>query len=160
MNIPPRTLLVGGVSLLVLSALFSLTLRATYGQRSAYINVRWAPSVDEATRHSVEQRYSLEPVEFREQRTWAYYLNDVSRNNIRALVRDPAVEDTHHIDRARFRLSDAERGNYRTDKPAWIADLLEFGIDAALFAGAAAILLGAFNAWRARRTPAPSPAAA
>ncbi|MBI2189376.1 MAG: hypothetical protein HYU37_19940 [Acidobacteria bacterium] len=152
MTSQPRTLLVGGVVLLALAGALHLTLRLTYGERSAYVHVRWAPSVDEATRTRVERAHSLVPVEFREKRTWGYYLTDLSTDNIRQLVRDPAVEDTHNIDRARFRVqSSAERGDYPRGRPVWMARLLEFLIRVSLLAGAAGVVVGAFRTWRDRR---------
>jgi hypothetical protein len=161
MGLKPRTLIIGGLALLALSAVCYGALRLTYGQRSAYVHVRWAPSVDDAARAQAERDLGLRPVEFREQRTWSYYLSDVSRDNIRRLVTNPAVEDTHYINRSALRLArDAERGEYTTERPGWIADLMEFVVDGALFAGAAALVAGAFNAWRERRAGAAPPAAA
>jgi hypothetical protein len=63
------------------------------------INVRWAPDVSDARRAVAEQQFSLRRGELREGRTWAYDLADISRANIRALVANPAVEDTHYINR-------------------------------------------------------------
>ena len=68
---------------------------------------RWAPTVDDATRLQLEQRYRLARAEPREDRTFGYALTDRSRDNIRSLVLDPAVEDTHEIDRTAFRVGDA-----------------------------------------------------
>ena len=156
MHIRPRLLLLGGIALLALAGAIDIALRTTYGQRSADIHVRWAASVDDARRQDIERTYGLQPIEFREQRTWLYRLTDVSSANIRNLVKDPAVEDTHYLDRRRFTVArTAERGAYRNNRPAWIADLLEFGVDASLLLGAVALLAGIFTGWRSRRTPAP-----
>jgi hypothetical protein len=152
-----RKLLIGGLALLVIAGALFGTLRVMYGQRSALVHVRWAPSADEATQAQVERTHGLKRVEFREQRTWLYSLTDVSSENIRDLVRNPAVEDTHHIDRKKFTLSaDVERGGYTTDNPAWLADIMEFLVDACLAGGVITLVAGAFIAWRdrrARRTP-------
>jgi len=154
----PRALLLGGVALLTLAGILHLTLRLTYGERAAYVHVRWAPTVDDAARAAIERDRKLVPVEFREQRTWGYFLTDLSTANIRELVRHPSVEDTHNIDRARFRVqSAAERGDYTTDRPAWIARLLEFFIRASLLLGAAGALVGGFRTWRDRRPRPGSP---
>lgn len=96
--------LLGGI-LFVLGAGFNIGLRIIYDTRPAYVNVRWAPSVDDEGQQRLEQRYGLITGEFRENRTWGYYLTDLSRTNIEALVRDPMVEDTHHLDRQEFRVS-------------------------------------------------------
>jgi hypothetical protein len=156
-----RKILIGGVALLVLAGVLFGALRVMYGERSALVHVRWAPTVDEATQAQVERTHGLKRVEFREQRTWLYSLTDVSKDNIQALVRNPAVEDTHHIDRRKFTLSpDVERGGYTTDNPAWLADMIEFLLDASLAGGAIALVAGAFIAWRDRRTTRTSSAAA
>jgi hypothetical protein len=156
----PRALLMTGGVLLALAGVLLVTLRLTYGERSAFINVRWAASVDEAARQAAERVHALVPVEFREQRTWLYELTDVSREHVRQLVQDPAVEDTHHVDRARFRIQGtAERGNYPGGGAAWIPRLIEFLVRVSLLLGAAALVVGGYRTWRNRRGPkAPAPA--
>ena len=52
----------------------------------------------------MEQQYALALIEPREDRTYGYALTDRSRENIRTLVLDPAVEDTHQIHRTAFRV--------------------------------------------------------
>jgi hypothetical protein len=77
---------------------------------AASVNVRWQESVADAERSALESRFHLtrgrpvpSPVEGPvEGRTWQYELVDYSRDNIRALVEHPAVEDTHRLDRARY----------------------------------------------------------
>ena len=69
-----------------------------------YIHVRWAPNMDDAARLQLEQRYRLAQAEPRGNRTFGYALTDRSRDNIRNLVLDPAVEDTHEIHRTAFRV--------------------------------------------------------
>jgi hypothetical protein len=96
--------LLGGI-LFALGTASSIALRKIYDTRPAYVNVRWAASVDDERRQQFERRYGLTRSEFRENRTWGYYLTDLSRTNIGALVGDPMVEDTHHIDRQAFRVS-------------------------------------------------------
>lgn len=79
-------------------------LRLTFGDRPVFIHVRWAPNVDEPARQRLERRYNLALAEPREQRTFGYALTDTSRENVRGLVLDPAVEDTHQIHRTAFRV--------------------------------------------------------
>lgn len=92
------------IVLLGLAALVFGTLRMTYGPRPAYVHVRWAETVDDATRQRLERQYNLWEGDLREGRTWAYGLRDLSRANVRALVTDPAVEDTHQIHRTAYRV--------------------------------------------------------
>ena len=85
-----------------------------YGARPALVNVRWASRVGEPERRDLEARYRLTRPVFREGSTWAYYLADPSRRNVRALVTDPGVEDTHYINRLRFTIwREASRDPYR-----------------------------------------------
>jgi hypothetical protein len=156
-----RKLLIGGVVLLALAGALHGTLRAVYGQRAAYVHVRWTPNVDPATQEQVERGHSLARVEFRELRTWLYYLTDVSTENIRSLVGHPAVEDTHYINRTAFHIArTAERGAYMTERSPWLADVIEFIVSAAGLAGAVALAGGAFYVWRDRRGGARPPGAA
>jgi hypothetical protein len=156
-----RGLLIGGIVLLALAGVLYLTLRLTFGERAAYVHVRWKPDVSEAARAEVERSHGLRPVEFREQRTWGYFLSDQSTENIRAIIRHPAVEDTHNVDRdAFFVLDTAERGDYTSGGPAWIARMLEFFGRTSLLVGAGALLVGAFRTWRERGERATSSPAA
>lgn len=151
-----RTLLVGGVVILALAGALYGTLRLTYGQRPAYVHVRWASSVDQGTQEQIERTHSLTRIELREGRTWGYYLTDLSSDNIRSLVSNPAVEDTHNIHRTAFRIwRTAPRGAYTSTRPAWIAASLEFLIRAFLVVGAVALIVGTFRTWRARRVQPP-----
>jgi hypothetical protein len=149
MKSQPRALVAGGAALLLLAGALHLTLRLTYGERTAYVHVRWAPQVDEFARAIIEREHALRPVEFREQRTWGYFLTDLSTDNIRALVQDPSVEDTHNIDRARFRiLGSAERGDYPGGGSAWVPRMLEFFVRVTLLLGLAGVAVGAYRQWR------------
>jgi hypothetical protein len=141
-----RRLLVGGVILWVLAAVAYGTLRLTYGQRPAYVHVRWAATSDAATREQVERAHSLTRGELREGRTWGYSITDLSSQNIRDLVGNPAVEDTHNIHRTGFRIwRTAPRGAYLSSRPAWIAATLEFLFRACLGIGVLALLVGLFQ---------------
>jgi hypothetical protein len=87
----------------------SLAARVASGPRGALVHVRWAASVDASARQKLEARFRLADGEHLEGSTWRYDLVDPSPDTIRALVRHPAVADTHHIDRSRFALDNAER---------------------------------------------------
>ena len=148
-----RRLLIGGVMLWVLAAAAYGTLRVTYGERPAYVHVRWAPTVDAAARERIERDHGLTRGELREGRTWGYFLTDLSSQNIRDLVGLPAVEDTHNIHRTAFRIGrlGVPRGAYLGPRPAWIAATLEFLVPACLAAGALALVAGLFKTWRVHR---------
>jgi hypothetical protein len=83
---------VGGVLIAIL-ALVDVT---TIDPR---VTVRWRAEVGPADRVALERRYGLENGEQIEGTGWRYQLRDRSRDNIGALIRDPAVDDTGYIDR-------------------------------------------------------------
>jgi hypothetical protein len=78
------------------------------------VNVRWADAVSEAERWQLESRLQLYAGEQRDGSTWAYDLGDPSWRGVRRLIGDPAVADTHHVNR-RFGIvaSDAPAGTTR-----------------------------------------------
>jgi hypothetical protein len=95
------------------------TRRAAFGDRPAAIHVRWAPTVNETRRQELERRYRLTAPEPTDGRTFAYALTDLSRANIMALVLDPAVDDTHEINRTSYRVGVfAPRLPYATPYPS------------------------------------------
>lgn len=146
-----RTRLIGGVALVVLSGALYAAHSLMGDQRPAYVHVRWAPSVDPATREQIERAHSLTRPEPIPPRTWAYYLTDVSTENIRRLVGNPAVEDTDSIDRSAFQIVPwAARGPYERRR----AETLDFAARACLFVGLVAIALWGLQAWRDRRAAA------
>ena len=152
MKRPGRTLLVWSAILWALAGAAYGTLRLNYGQRPADVNVRWAATVDAAERAQLELAYHLTRGEQLEGRTWGYSLADVSTVNIRRLVESPTVEDTHQIHRTAFRIwRTATRGPYLTSRPAWIAAVLEFLIQALFVLGALGSVAGLFMTWRERR---------
>jgi hypothetical protein len=70
------------------------------------VHVRWIGGLGEADRVALQDRYALEngaPTD--DESTWRYTLGDRSRDNIRALVEDPAVDDTAYIDREALTVS-------------------------------------------------------
>lgn len=142
MNAPSR-LLVTGLACVAFAAVAYGTVRLTFGPRPVYVNVRWAAGVDEPARQRLERRYGLADGEPREGTTWGYALTDRSRANIRALVGDPAVADTHQIHRTAFRVGYfAQRLPYRTSRP-WIPVTFEVLSLVALALGLVAVGLGA-----------------
>jgi alpha-1,2-glucosyltransferase len=107
-----RFLLAGFLCLAIAAAAYA-TLHLTRGPSPVFIRVRWAPGVEGIARQVAERRYGLSEAEPLEGRTWGYTLSDLSTANVRALVGDPAVEDTQDIDRTAFRASaTAERRPY------------------------------------------------
>ena len=74
------------------------------------IQVRWMPAAD-MERRQLETRYRLHEGVARgdpADRTWLYEIRDVSRENLRALIDDPRVADTHLVDRATAELTSQE----------------------------------------------------
>jgi len=67
--------------------------------RARLVNVRWAPSLTDDERAALERRYHLDNPTWREGTTWKYALRDWSSTNVRALLADAGVADTHGIDR-------------------------------------------------------------
>lgn len=93
--------------------------RAIFGQRPAAVHVRWAATVTESDRQRLEGAYGLTSPQLTEGRTFAYALTDVSGANVQALVLDPAVEDTHEINRTSYRIGFfSPRLPYQTRYPA------------------------------------------
>ena len=97
-------LVVNGLLFWALAGTAYSVLRLTFGDRPVFIHVRWAPSVDDSARQRLERRYTLALAEPRERRTFGYALTDASRENVRGLVLDPAVEDISQIHRTAFRV--------------------------------------------------------
>lgn len=94
---------------LVAAVSLPLAARGAAGPPGALVHVRWHAAVDEAARHTLEVRFRLIDGERLDGTTWRYDIVDPSAQNIRALVRDAAVADTHHLDRSSFALDGAAR---------------------------------------------------
>lgn len=78
-----------------------------YLELQQFVNIRWAANVSGEARQALETRYGLADGEQREGRTWRYDLRDGSAANARALIAEPAVEDTHGLDRLTGALVDS-----------------------------------------------------
>jgi hypothetical protein len=108
-------LLATGLVFLAIAAALHGTQRLTFGPQPALVHVRWAPSVDETMRARLESKYSLSDAAPAGGQTWSYSLTDTSRANIRALIGDSAIEDTHYLHRTAFRTGYlSPRRPYRT----------------------------------------------
>ena len=70
----------------------------------AFINVRWADSVDADLRSTLEQSLGLVRAEHFVETTWRYRLPDPSPDRLSAIVNHAMVEDTHGFDRATLEL--------------------------------------------------------
>src|SRR4030095_9617612 len=92
-----RGLLLVGAAFTVGAVATYSVLRAAFGDRPAHINVRWSPATTPDIQHQLEQQYHLTYGQRTEGRTFSYDLTDLSQNNIRAMVLDSNVEDTHYI---------------------------------------------------------------
>src|SRR5690349_7474731 len=86
-------------------AVFTIRVPAPPPTVAPVIRVRWAPSVDPDQRSAKESTFRLRRDQLHSDRTWTYGLLDTSKENIRALVGDPAVEDTDGLDRVEFRVA-------------------------------------------------------
>ncbi len=67
------------------------------------VGIRWAATVPPEQRRSLEERYRLQPLPEDPDR---YRLTNLDGDNIKALLGDPAVEDTSGIDRSSMRTPD------------------------------------------------------
>jgi len=77
------------------------------------VNVRWSADVPAAAVTERERAHALTRLESVGPLTWRYELRRWSSAALERLVRDPAVADTHGIDRSRYRLGDADPGFVR-----------------------------------------------
>ena len=88
--------------LAALGVFAAATLWATIPAAQVRINVRWHPAVSAERRTALEQQFHLGGAELQGANTWRYAVRDYSAENLRALVTDAAVADTHFIDRSTF----------------------------------------------------------
>jgi len=67
--------------------------------RGPRIDIRWAQSLESNEQLRWEEEFGLVRGRQSDDRTWSYELLDSSQEQIRSLITNPAVEDTHGIDR-------------------------------------------------------------
>ena len=94
------TLVAGFVAM---TAVTAGILWVTMPVRPVPIHVRWKTDVADNERRALERQFRFASGEFTEGTTWTYWLTDPSTADIRAIVQHPRVDDTHHINRIRFR---------------------------------------------------------
>jgi hypothetical protein len=68
------------------------------------VNVRWAPTIPAPYRESREREHGLRRLEQVGPHIWQYELRRWSSGTLEGIVRDPAVVDTHGIERSEFYL--------------------------------------------------------
>lgn len=102
------------------------------------VNVRWSEATAPSTRQTLEVKHRLDAPRPEDGRTRSYRLADDSPAAIHRLVTDPAVEDTHNIDRRRFELA-GENPPGRLEGRFWL-----------LWAGAISVVAGVLSAWIAQ----------
>ena len=71
---------------------------------SLTVKIRWRGDVDAADRAALERKFLLVNPQPQEPDTLRYDLLDTSRSNLKAILEDPAVEDTTDIDRVSLSL--------------------------------------------------------
>src|SRR6185503_1887993 len=113
-----RTLVVA-LSLAAVAICLPPAARILAGTRGAEVHVRWQPSVDETRRAALESRFGLRGGERLEANTWRYDLIDTDPENIRAIVDDANVADTHDLDRSIYEVSASAA---RTDRRSRFGD--------------------------------------
>ncbi len=99
------------------------------------IHVRWIPGISVVERGESEQRLGLGRGRLVDGRTWDYGIQEPTEEDLRALVRDEIVEDTHGFDRETFELPPSDL----------VQRALPIGIWTAIVAGIALILRWAAN---------------
>ena len=128
-----------GVLLLALALLID-------GGPSKYIHIRWRPGVNDARRGELESRFGLRE-RVRDGRSFGYDLVDLFSSNVRAIITDPAVEDTADLDIRQFVVASAAGDGRARSGLAWrwgiervIGPIRQAGV-ALLLAGVAALLV-------------------
>jgi hypothetical protein len=124
----------------MLAAAAYTALRVNF-ERTPVVHVRWSVGTDERARTALEKQFGLADGAYHSGRTWAYLLTTPSPANVQALVQSSAVEDTHHIDRQRFRVSSSapRDGPYIGNGPPWVPSTLRALTATLLLAGVIAL---------------------
>jgi len=142
------------VAFALLAASLPFAARALVGPRGAIVHVRWQSSITERLREDLEARFRLADGEKLDEYTWRYDLIDPSRENIRALLIEPAVADTHNIDRPNNALDPSANRTARRQRFPVRGDWVVTAVDRlaiTLAAFAALLTLVGTTGW----TPAP-----
>lgn len=113
-----RQLGIGGLVILLLTFLVAgglagAALTTLYRAQPVPINVRWKAPIGSVERRALERQLDLTQGSHSAGTTWVYMLTDASTESIRAVVRHPAVDDTAHVDRRRFRPEGADEREQR-----------------------------------------------
>src|SRR5688572_15508092 len=95
------------LALLLFCVVAPFAARVLAGPPGGRVHVRWQASVDSTLRQRLEAQYRLADPEPLDDRTWRYDLIDPRTETIRAIVNDPAVADTHDINRSGYALDAA-----------------------------------------------------
>ena len=120
------------------------------------VQVRWASEVD---RTALEEQYTLHNGVQRgdaADHTWLYEIRDVRTENLRALVNDPRVADTHLVDRRAFRLVPQERRLTRLRRQIPVIGLFTLSLSvstAAAFVYYAFLAVSIATVWMVLRSP-------
>lgn len=77
------------------------------------VNVRWAGDLPDDARQALEQKHELLSPQHIEESTWSYVLPHEDREYLAKLIDDPAVADTHGLDRAGRKLEVVTPGYIR-----------------------------------------------
>ena len=97
--------------------------------RIAAVNVRWTAGLPDTRREALERQFGLTNGERTSSHSeavnvWGYRLNDLSTENVKALVTNPDVVDTNDIDRTAFTVPlQAPRGDHQflgVEYAAWL----------------------------------------
>jgi hypothetical protein len=127
---------------LLLAAAIPFCARTIIGPPGALVHVRWAASADESARRALEQRFHLIDGQQQDEHTWRYDLREATTANIRALVRERTVEDTHYIDRSGYAIDAMATRTARPQRFVVSNDVIVSAADAiAVFVLAIAVFL-------------------
>jgi hypothetical protein len=77
------------------------------------VNIRWAADLSDDARRNLETKHELMSPQHVEESTWSYVLPRENREYLARLIDDPAVADTHGLDRAGRKLEVATPGYVR-----------------------------------------------
>ena len=109
--------------------------------------------MDQDGRQRLEAQFRLADGERLDDSTWRYDLIDPSADNIRALITNAAVADTHHIDRPYYALAETAVRTTRRIRFAQFGSLIVTASDVVCVLGASLAILLTF-ALLSRRVPA------